>query len=190
MKTFYTPDQFAAANAANIDNLLKLAKIAFDGAERLAQLNLRTVQTALKEGTTNGQQLMSAKDVQELVQTQTELAQPIVENAVAYARSVYDIATDGQKQFADMVEGQVAALNKTVAAALDQAAQSAVPGTEPAFNAVKSAMAAANNAYETFSATAKQFANVATNNANAAVEAGLGAVRTASKAKKSGKKGA
>jgi phasin family protein len=188
MKTLYTPEQFASTNAANIENLLKLAKVAFDGAERLAQLNLRTVQTALKEGAAGGQTLMSTKDVQELMQVQTELAHPIVENAVAYARSVYDIATDGQKQFAEIVEGQVAALNKTVAAALDQAAQSALPGSEPAFNAVKSAMAAASNAYETFNASAKQFANVATTNAAAAVEASLGAVRSAAKAKKTAKK--
>ena len=188
MKTIYTPEQYAAANAANIENLLKIAKVAFDGAERLAQLNLRTVQAAMKDSANSGQAMMSAKDVQDLMQVQAELAQPIVENAVAYARSVYDIATEGQKQFTDIVDSQVAALNKTMAAALDQAARSAIPGSEPAFEAVRSAMAAAGNAYATLNATAKQFADAATSNANAAVEAGLGAVRTATKAKKAAKR--
>jgi phasin family protein len=187
MKTVFTPEQFAATNAANIDNLLKIAKIAFEGAERLAQLNLRTVQAALKDGVAKGQTLMSARDMQELAATQAELAQPLVDQAVSYARGVYDIATDGQKRYAAVVEEQIAALNRTFATALNQAAQAAPQGAGPAFEAVKSAMAMANTAYDALSASAKQFADTATANANATVEAGLNAARKTA-AKKPAKK--
>ncbi|HNB07330.1 MAG TPA: phasin family protein, partial [Thauera aminoaromatica] len=42
MSNFVTPEQFTAANKANIETLLTLANTAFASAERLAALNLNT----------------------------------------------------------------------------------------------------------------------------------------------------
>ena len=91
MSNFVTPEQFAAANKTNIETLLTLANTAFASAERLAALNLNTARSLLEDGVANTKALLAAKDVQELVNLQASLAQPIVEKAVAYARSVYEI---------------------------------------------------------------------------------------------------
>ena len=97
MSNFVTPEQFAAANKTNIETLLTLANTAFASAERLAALNLNTARSLLEDGVANTKALLAAKDVQELTNLQISLAQPVVEKAVAYTRSVYEITSQTQE---------------------------------------------------------------------------------------------
>ena len=120
--------------------------------------------------------------MQELVNLQAALAQPLVEKAVAYNRSVYEIASQSQEEFSKMFEAQVAELNKNLAAALDKAAKSAPAGSDVAVAAVKSAIAAANSAYDSVSKAAKQVAEIAEANVAAATNATVKAVAAAPKA--------
>ena len=106
MSNFVTPEQFAAANKTNIETLLTLANTAFASAERLAALNLNTARSLLEDGVANTKALLAAKDVQELVNLQVSLAQPIVEKAVAYARSVYEISSQSQEEMSKVFEGR------------------------------------------------------------------------------------
>jgi phasin family protein len=182
MTVFATPEQFAAANKANIETLLTLANSAFANAERLAALNLNTARSVLEDGVANAKALLAVKDVQELVNLQAALAQPLVEKAVAYNRSVYEIASQSQEEFSKMFEAQVAELNKNLAAALDKAAKSAPAGSDVAVAAVKSAIAAANSAYDSVSKAAKQVAEIAEANVAAATNATVKAVAAAPKA--------
>ena len=181
MSNFVTPEQFAAANKANIETLLTLANTAFASAERLAALNLNTARSLLEDGVANTKALLAAKDVQELVNLQVSLAQPIVEKAVAYARSVYEISSQSQEEMSKVFEGQVAEMNKGVATALDKAAKSAPAGSDVAVAAVKSAIAAANSAYDSMSKAAKQVAEIAEANVAAATNATVKAVSTTAK---------
>ena len=130
----------------------------------------------------NTKALLAAKDVQELVSLQASLAQPIVEKAVAYARSVYEITSQSQEEMGKVFEGQVAEINKGVASALDKAAKSAPAGSDVAVAAVKSAIAAANSAYDSMSKAAKQVAEIAEANVAAATNATVKAVSTSTKA--------
>ena len=188
MSNFVTPEQFAATNKANIETLLTLANTAFASAERLAALNLNTARSLLEDGVANTKALLAAKDVQELVNLQASLAQPIVEKAVAYARSVYEITSQSQEEVSKVMESQVAEINKGVAAALDKAAKSAPAGSDVAVAAVKSAIAAANSAYESMNKAAKQVAEMTEANVAAATNATVKAVNTT--AKTAGKKAA
>ena len=124
-----TPEQIAAANKSNVEALLSLANTAFAGTERLAALNLNTARSALEEGVANVKAVLSVKDVQELVTLQTSLAQPSVEKAVAYSRSVYEIVSQTGEEVAKLVEAQVAEANQAFVAALDKAAKSAQVGS-------------------------------------------------------------
>lgn len=179
---FATPEQFAATNKANVENLLSLANSAFASAERLAALNLNTARSILEDGMANVKAVLAVKDVQDLVNLQTTLAQPMVEKAVAYARSVYEIASQSQEEVSKLMEAQVAELNKGVASALDKAAKSAPAGSDVAVAAVKSAIAAANSAYDSMSKAAKQVAEIAEANVAAATNATVKAVSTSAKA--------
>jgi len=179
-------EQFASANKANVETLLTIANTAFASAERLAALNLNTARAVLEDSVANAKALLSVKDVQQLVAMQASLAQPAVEKAVAYSRSVYEIATQTQEELSKVVEAQFAEVNKSVATALDKAAKNAPAGSDVAVAAVKSAIAAANSAYDSMTKAAKQVAEIAEANVAAATTATVKAVGTgaAPKAKK------
>lgn len=161
MNTIMTPEQFAAANKAGIETLVTLANSAVARAERLAALNLNTTRAVLEDGVAGAKTLMAVKNPQDLNEVQAALVQPIVDKAVAYSRSVYEIVAEGQQELVKLFETQIAELNKTVAAALDQASKSAPAGTEGVFSAIKSAIAANNSAYENVSKTVKQLTETA-----------------------------
>ncbi len=182
---YTTPEQLAGANKANVETLLTMANTAFASAERLAALNLNTARTLLEDSVNNAKSLLAAKDVQELVGMQTALAQPAFEKAVAYSRSVYEIATQTQEEFSKIFDSQYVEMNKNVSTVLDKAAKSAPAGSDVAVAAVKSALAAANSAYETMNKAAKQVAEMAEANVAAATSATVKAVGAATpKAKK------
>ncbi len=173
---FATPEQLAGANKANVETMLTLANTAFASAERFAALNLNTARAVLEDSVNNAKALLGAKDLQEVVSLQATLAQPSVEKAVAYSRSVYEISAQTQEEFSKLVEVQFAEVNKNVASTLDKAAKSAPAGSDVAVAAVKSAIAAANSAYDTMNKAAKQVAEITEANVAAATNATVKAV--------------
>lgn len=179
---FATPEQIAAANKANLEALVSIANNAFANAEKITALNLGVARSLVEDSIANTRSLMGVKDAQELFNLQGSLGKPLVEKAVAYNRSVYDIATSGQEQFTKLFEAQVAELNKAFTGLIDKAAQQAPAGSDVAFAAMKSAMAAANSAYDSVNKVAKQVAELAEANVSAATDATVKAVSAASKA--------
>lgn len=173
--------QFASANQASVETLTALANKAFAQAERLTALNLNTARSVLEDSVAATRTVLAVKNPQDLLALQTTLAQPMLDKAVAYGRGVYEITTEGQEEFAKLFETQVAELNKTFTDALDKAAKSAPAGSEPAFAAFKSTLAAANNMFDSVSKATKQ----ATEFAEANVAAATKATAKAASAKKS-----
>lgn len=171
MTKFATPEQFADVSKAGLEALLAQASTVFARAERLAALNLNTSRSLLEDGAANTKAILAAKDPQELVKLQTELAKPMVDKAVAYARSVYDIAAEGQSELSKAFESQIADMNKAFSSALEQAEKAAPAGSEALFAAAKTSMAAASNAYDTMSKAAKQATELAEANMAAATKA-------------------
>lgn len=182
---YTTPEQFAGANKANVETLLTIANTAFASAERIAALNLNAARTLLEDSVNNAKALLAAKDAQELVGLQAALTQPTFEKAIAYSRSIYEIAAQTQEEFSKIFDSQYVELNKNVTSALDKAVKNAPAGSDVAVAAVKSAIAAANSAYETMNKAAKQVAEMAEANVAAATNATVKAVGAAAqKAKK------
>ena len=171
--------QFAAANKAAVDSLLSVANTALASAERIATLNLEATRSAIEESAANAKALMGAKDVQEALKIQAELAKPNVDKAVAYSKSVYQISTETQEQFTKMVEAQFGDFQKTIAGMLDQATKSAPAGSETAVAAVKSAFAAANSAFDNMRKSAQQMTEMAQTNMAAATSATTKAAKKA-----------
>jgi phasin family protein len=186
---FTSTEQFTATSKANVEKMLTLVNAAFASTERLTALNLNTARTLLEDGIANTKALLGAKDVQELLSLQGAQAQPLFEKAVAYSRSVYEIGTQSQAEVSKLMEAQVADMNKNLVVALDQAAKSAPAGSDVAVAAVKSAIAAANSAYDSVTKAAKQVVEITEANVAAATSATVKAVDTAT-AKASSKKAA
>lgn len=182
---FVSPEQLAAAGKANVEAMLFVANTAFASTERLAALNLNAARSLLEDSVANVKALFAVKDPQALLGLQTSLAQPAVEKAVAYSRSVYEIATQTQEELNKLLESQVSTLNKNVVTVLDQVAKSSPAGSDVAVAAVKQVIAAANSAYDSMSQAAKQVTEIAEANMAAATAATVNAVgASASKAKK------
>ncbi|MDD5176897.1 MAG: phasin family protein [Sterolibacterium sp.] len=177
---FAIPEQFASSNKNNAEAILTLSNTAFASVERIAALNLNTARTLLEDSVASVKALMGVKDIQGFISVQSALAQPAVEKAVAYSRSFYEIATQTQEEVSKVVESQFAETNKNVASALDQAAKHAPAGSDVAVAAVKSAIAAANSAYDSMTKAARQVVEITEANVAAATNATVKAVGSAS----------
>ncbi len=174
----------AAAHKANVETLFGLTNKAFEGMERLVELNVTAARAALNESAAQAQAVMSVKDAQELLALQASLFQPLAEKAAAYSRHVYDIAQATSAEFAKNFEAQAADVQKQFTALFDSAAKNAPAGSETAVAMMKSAVAAANNAYESVQKVVKQATDVAHANMEAVAASATNATKTATAARK------
>jgi phasin family protein len=156
-----TAEQMLAAQKANLETLFDLTNKAFEGVEKLVELNLQVAKASMGEVAETTKAALSVKDAQELMSLQAGLLQPAAEKAAAYSRHLYDIAAATGAEVTKVAESQVADLQKNFAGLVDSAVKNAPAGSENAVALVKSAMAAANNAYESVNKAAKQAADVA-----------------------------
>ncbi len=185
----FTPEQVAAAHKANLETLFGLTTKAFEGMEKLVELNMQVVKTTLAENVEHAKRTLTARDAQELVALQVSLIQPVAEKAVAYSRHVYEIAADTQSEFTRVAEAQLAESTRNVQSLVDNFAKNAPAGSESTVAIVKSAISAANNAYESVQKATKQAVEIAESNFQAAATAATKAAQQASAtARTAGKK--
>ena len=71
--TPFTAEQMMAAQKANVETLFGLTNKAFEGVEKLVELNLQVAKAALGEAADHTRAAMSVKDAQELLALQVEL---------------------------------------------------------------------------------------------------------------------
>ncbi len=179
-----TTEQLMAAQKANVETLLGLTNKAFEGVEKLVELNLQMARAALGEAGDNARAAMSVKDAQELVTLQASLLQPTAEKAAAYSRHVYDIAAATNADFTKAVEAQIGDAQKSFMGLVDTAAKNAPTGSESAVSLMRSAVAAANNAIESVQKAAKQATDVTQANLQAMTATATKAAQAASKTKR------
>lgn len=165
---FVTPEQFNASSKAGVETLLGIANTQFAAYERLSELSFNATKSAFEESLNHARALLGAKDVQEFVNLNAAAAQPAFEKALAYSRSVYEVSTQTQGELTKLVEVQAAEFNKSVVNFLEKFAKNAPAGSDVAVAAVKSALAAANSAYDSLSKVTKQATEIAEANFAAA----------------------
>jgi len=161
-------EQFAAVNKSQLESVLKLAEIATENFEKLADVQVRAAKAALAESLKTFKQLASAKDVGEFGALSTSLTQPTWDKTSAYVKSVYDVVSASQAEFAHILETHVAEFNKNMVVALDGVLKNAPPGTDGLVTPLKSAIHSANTLYESMVKAAKQMAAVTEANISAA----------------------
>ena len=179
-----TAEQFVAAHKANVETLFGLTNKAFEGVEKLVELNLQVAKAAMGEAAETTKAALSVKDAQELMALQAGLLQPAAEKAAAYSRHLYDIAAATNAEVSKVAEETAADAQKKFMAVVDTAVKNAPAGTENAVALVKSAVAAANNAYESVQKAAKQAADVAEANFQAVTNTAVKASQTATRARR------
>ena len=180
----FTPEQLFAAQKANVETLFGLTTKAFEGIEKLVELNLQVAKTSLGEMAETTKAAFSVKDAQELMALQAGLLQPAAEKAAAYSRHLYDIVASTGAEVTKAAESTMAEGQKKVLALVDTAMKNAPAGSENAVALVKSAVAAANNAYDSVQKATKQAAEVAEANFQAMTNQAVKATQAATKGKR------
>ena len=165
--TALTVEQVVAAHKANIETLFGLTSKAFEGVEKIVELNLTASKAALNEVAGHTQSILSVKDVQELLALQSGLFQPLAEKAAAYSRHLYDIATVTGAEFTKAAEDQAAEAQSKFSGLVDSAAKNAPAGSEALVAVMKSSVSAASNALESVQKAVKQATEAAEANFNA-----------------------
>jgi len=165
---YQAPEQLMAMNKANLEAAVHFAGIALEGTERMLELQLKIAKSMFADGVQQAKALSEVKDIQEFARFKSTIAQPSLEKATSYAKSVYDVAAATQTEINKLVEEQVSEFNKQVVTGLDKMVKSAPAGSEAAVAAVKSAISAVNSAYDNLSKSAKQVAEMTQANVEAA----------------------
>ena len=127
------PDLAAAAAACERGGSTQFAAI-----ERMTTLSLNAGKAAFDDSVGFTRSLLGAKDVQEVVNLNAAVAQPSMEKALAFSRSLYEVSTKTQGEVSKVFEAQAAELNKTVVSLLDKISKNAPAGSDVALAAVKS----------------------------------------------------
>jgi phasin family protein len=175
---YVTPEQIQSANKSNVETLLAVANAQFAAFEKLANISAGAVKSAFEDSINNTRALLSAKDVQEFVSLQNAFAQPAMEKAIAYSKSVYEVATEANAELTKVAERRVSEWNEGFVGLLDKVSKNAPAGSDVAVAAIKSMLAASNSAYDNLTKVARQATEIAEANVSAATETVKGLAKT------------
>jgi len=178
---FQTPEQIIAMNKSSLEATMRFAGVAIEGAERMIDLQMKAAKSAFADSIQSAKALAAVKDFQELAALKDTMAQPTMEKATAYAKSVYDLTSETQAEIGKLVEAQVAEFNKEVVTGLDKMVKTAPAGSEVGVAAIKSAIAAVNSSYDNLTKVAKQFAQASQANMEEVASQATASVKKATK---------
>jgi phasin family protein len=171
---FAIPEQFSNATKASFESQFaifsSLTAKAFEGMEKLVELNITAAKASLEESSAATRQLLSAKDPQEFFSLTAAAIQPTAEKAMSYSKQVAAIAAGTQAEFTRAAETQIAETNQKVISLVDEVSKNAPAGTENVVAAFKASLGNANAGYEQLTKTSKQAAQTIEANMSAAVD--------------------
>ncbi len=157
---FSAADQLSNATKASIDSQLaamsELANKALHSVAELVELNIATAKESLAHSSAAAQQMLTAKDAQEVFTLTSSQAQPQAEKALAYGRHLASIATKAQAEFTKATEARVAETTKQVTKLIDDLSKAAPAGSENAFALLKATAHTATTTYEQIVKASKQ----------------------------------
>jgi phasin family protein len=165
---YTTPDQLVAMLKAAFESMEAVAAKSFEGFEKLASLNLAATRSTLEESTGQIKAMLDVKDMKAMADTAVGSAQPMADKMTAYAKHVYEISSETGAEIVKLLEKHVADGNRQLHAAIDAMAKSAPAGSEGVVTFVKSAVSAANTAFDQVNKAAKQVVELAEANIVAA----------------------
>jgi phasin family protein len=176
-----TPEQIAAAQKANLETLSGLTNQALQSIEKLVELNMHIAKQSLSDSMNSAKKALEVKDIQQLLAHQAEAVQPMAEKIMAYSRHLYELAHETQNSFTQSAEKEFQAGQKKINSLVEEWTKNAPAGSDAAVQAMKQAIASANNVFETSQKAVKHAVEVAQTNLTTATETVMKAADTASK---------
>ncbi|WP_244816307.1 phasin family protein [Caballeronia sp. Lep1P3] len=170
------PEQLLASQQAGLDATFGLATQAVQGFEKLIDLNVRTLRTALAEQQELVGKTFTVRDVQEFFALQNAQIQHNAQRTQTYWQNVSQIATDVRGAYLQAAQDQLAKSQRNAQAFVESFVSSAPAGSDAVVSAWRSAIDAAtqsaNSAYEAARSSARQVVEAAQSDAgNTAVTA-------------------
>jgi len=157
MTTFVNP--LSEIGRKSVETAVQATRISMDSAERVINVQLEYAKGAIQQATHNARAASQVKDVQELLSLRSRIAENALENLMGYSRSLYEVASTAQSEYSRLAEQRMAAFQQAFAETVDQAAKSAPAGSDVAVAAMKSQLAAATAAFDSFTKAAKHVAS-------------------------------
>ena len=156
-----TTDPIANVSKSGVEIMLGIANTQFAAFESLSALNFNATKAAFEAGIGQTRALLGAEGVQELASLNSAAVQPNIDNAISYSRSVCELTMQTQSEIAKLIQSQAAEFNKNMVAFLENISKDAPTGSEVAVATVKSALVAANSAYESIAKAAMRATEMA-----------------------------
>ena len=153
---FAFPDQFVSLQRQSLESAQAIAMASFGGFERLAQLNVQAAKASVEETVQKGLLFLETKDVKALADSVSDSAQPSGDKFAAYARHVYEIASETGAEISKVVEKQFSEGNRQFTASIEAMAKNSPVGAEGVVTLVKSAVTAANATWDQVSKASRQ----------------------------------
>jgi len=179
-----TPEQLAAAQKANLETLSGLTNQALKSIEKLVELNMHIAKQSLSDSMNSAKKALEVKDIQQLLAHQAEAVQPMAEKIMAYSRHLYDLVHETQNSFTQCAEKEFQAGQKKMNSLVEEWTKNAPPGSDAAVQAMKQAIASANNVFETSQKAVKHAVEIAQTNLTSTTETALKKADTPSKVSK------
>lgn len=165
-----TPEQFIEMQKSALEAFQAVALKSVEGFEKLAELNIQAVKATLAESSEHMKSTLNIKDAKSLGDLAGVGLQPAVDKFGAYARHVYEIGSETGAEIAKILEKQFSENNKQFTAAIEELTRNAPAGSEGVVTMVKSAVSAANNAFDQVNKATKQAVELAEQNMAAATK--------------------
>jgi phasin family protein len=158
------PEQLVTAQKASFEALYGLANTAFEGFEKLVELNVQATKASIAENQAVASEAVSAKESQSLFELQSRRSQATTQEAQAYWRHVNEIVTETRSQLVASSEKLVSEYVRQTQAVIDSLAKNSPAGGETlaAFWSKGFGMMrdAGNASYEQVKAAAQEAAEV------------------------------
>ena len=177
------PEQLVAAQKAGIESTFGFLTKAFEGWEKLVELNLQVVKATLAENQEIVAKAFSSTDLPGLFALQTSQAQPVAEKVRSYWQHMYEILSSTQGQCAAAAETRFKQFQNEAQGFVDSITKNAPAGSETAVAAWKAfattASETASATYEAAKKATKQAVEIAESNANVVAAGANGTTKRA-----------
>lgn len=151
------PEQFAAAQKANLEALYGLSNLAVEGLQKLTALNMQAAKSALIDS----QKLLSAADPKAFFAQQAGPNGELAARAQSYQRGLYEIASSMHTGFMTIAGAQYEAHNRRVQTLFETMSSQAPAGSEAAVAALKQLMESSRVLHESVNKSVRQAVSMA-----------------------------
>ena len=152
-------EQMTELNNAAVLSAARLSKLSLNSAERLLALQLGFAKSALGDATRAARAASATQDPQQLLALRTKAAEEAMSQWLEYSRGLYEAPADAPAPLAEPGEERLAEMQRAVTDTVEQAAKGAPAGSDVAVAAMKSSLAAATAAFDSFTKAARHAAS-------------------------------